>query len=437
MNSIIKNARLFDSGRLVNIKVSHGVIAKISEACISGGNCGELDAGGNFIAPGLIDMHVHLRDPGFTYKEDIASGTLAAVKGGITTVCAMPNTQPAADNPETVKYILNSPASCRVLPVAAITEGQEGKQLTDFHKLKKFGAVALSDDGRPVENAELMREALIKSREAAVLLISHCEDLKLARGGVMNDGETLRRLNREYKLDLRGIPNEAEDKITRRDIDLARQTGARLHIAHVSTKKSCEYIAAAKNLGVKITAETCPHYFCLTDEAVLRSGVNAKMNPPLRTDEDRAGITDALKSGVIDCICTDHAPHSPEDKKEWFGAGADNFANLRDAANGISGLETSFALGVTYLVREGHITLTKLIELMSLNPAKILGLDDKFGAIEEGKAADFMIFNTDGKFIFDKNSSPSKSRNTPFHGFELYGRILYTLVGGRVVYPNR
>jgi len=430
MNIIIKNARLFDSGKLVHIKVLDGIIAKISENYIFNKNYEELDACGNFISPGFIDIHVHLRDPGLTYKEDINTGTLAAVKGGVTTVCAMPNTKPAADNPETIKYILDTPANCRVLPVAAITKTQEGKELTDFQALKKAGAIALSDDGRPVENADLMREALIKSRENNILIISHCEDLELARDGIMNNGEILRRINREYNLDLHGIPNEAEDKITRRDIALAHETSARLHIAHVSTKNSCVYIADAKNRGVKITAETCPHYFSLTDEAVLKSGVNAKMNPPLRTLEDCAGIIDALKSGVIDCISTDHAPHSLEDK---LGDGDLDFANLGKAMNGIIGLESSFALGVTYLVKQNHITLERLIELMSKNPAKIIGLDNKVGTIEEGKTADFAIFNIDEKFIYDKNNSRSKSRNTPFHGFELYGKILYTVVGGRVI----
>lgn len=432
-NVIIKNARL-TNGKIVNIKVLDGIIAKISENFIFDENCEELDTCENFISPGFIDMHVHLRDPGFTYKEDIETGSLAAVKGGITTVCAMPNTNPVIDNPETVKYILNTSANCRVLPVGAITKAQKGEELTDFPALKKAGAVALSDDGRPVENADLMREALKKSRENNILIISHCEDLKLAHGGVMNNGEILRKINREYNLDLRSIPNEAEDNITRRDIDLACETETRLHIAHVSSKNSVDYIAEAKNRGVKVTAETCPHYFSLTDEAVLKSGVNAKMNPPLRALEDKTSIINALKSGVIDCISTDHAPHSPKDKLDDNNL---NFANLEKAANGIIGLETSFALGVTYLVKQNHITLEKLTELMSKNPAKIIGIDDKFGTIEEGKAADFAIFNIDEKFIYDKNKAHSKSRNTPFHGFELYGRILYTLVDGKIGQPHK
>ena len=432
MNIIIKNARLVDSDKLVNIKVTNGIIEKISEGDISAvnGNYKELDAGGNFIAPGLIDMHVHLRDPGFTYKEDIASGTRAAVNGGITTVCAMPNTNPATDSPEVVEYVKNAPASCRVLPVGAITEAQKGEHLTDFAALKKAGAIALSDDGRPIESTDLMRKALEIARDNDILLISHCEDLELAHGGVMNDGETLRKINSEYQLNLRGIPNLAEDKITQRDIDLAIETDARLHIAHISTKNACDYVAEAKKRGAKITAETCPHYFVLTDEAILKSGVNAKMNPPLRSADDREAIINALKSGVIDCIATDHAPHSLEDK---FDNNLIDFNVLSQAMNGIIGLESSFALSVTYLVKAGHITLARLIELMSTNPAKTLGIDDKFGTIEEGKMADFVIFNTDEKFVFDKHTSFSKSRNTPFDGFELYGKILHTIIGGKII----
>jgi dihydroorotase len=374
---------------------------------------------------------VHFRDPGLTYKEDIATGSKAAVKGGVTAVCCMPNTSPVIDTPETVRYILNKSANCRIFPAAAVTKSQKGEKLTDFKALKQAGAIALSDDGRPVENDNLMREALIKSRENNMLIISHCEDLTLARGGVMNDGVTLRQINREYQLDLHGIPNEAEDKITRRDIDLTEETGARLHIAHVSSKKSAEYIARAKRRGVKITAETCPHYFALTDEDILKYGVNAKMNPPLRSEEDREKITEALKSGVIDCISTDHAPHSQEDKRD---NNILDLSALKQSANGITGLETSFALGVTCLVKPNHITLERLIQLMSLNPAKIIGIDDKFGSIETGKTADFAVFNIDEKFIFDKSRSYSKARNTPFHGFELYGKILYTIIGGKIVF---
>ena len=390
-NLIIKNAHLVETDEIADIFVRGGIIEQIRRGahCASVETIEIIDAQGNYISPGFIDLHVHLRDPGLTYKEDIESGTKAAVKGGITTVCCMPNTKPCIDNPEIVKYIREHRAYCNVLPVAAITKSQRGEELTDFAELKQAGAVALSDDGRPVENADLMRKALIKAKENNMLLMSHCEP---------------------------------EDEITKRDIDLAIETGARLHICHVSTKNSVNYIAEAKNRGFNITAETCPHYFTLTDEAVLKYGVNAKMNPPLRSSEDRDRIVEGIKSGVIDCISTDHAPHSVEDKNAGM--------------NGITGLETAFALGVTELVKQNHITLKKLIELMTINPAKIIGIDKENGTIEIGKTADFVIFNTDEKFIFDKNKCFSKAHNTPFHGFELYGKILWTVVGGNAVYKN-
>ncbi|MCL2774365.1 MAG: dihydroorotase [Oscillospiraceae bacterium] len=434
-NLIIKNARIVETGETADIIISDGIIAQIC----TGGNlpaqdCDIIDACGNYISAGFIDLHVHLRDPGLTYKEDIESGTKSAVKGGITTVCCMPNTKPCLDTSHEIKYVLDHNAYCNVLPVGAITKSQKGEELTEFAELKKAGAIALSDDGRPVENDNIMREALIKAKANDMLIMSHCEDLTLAHGGIINDGETLKKINREYNLSLKGIPNEAEDKITKRDIDLTCETGAKLHIAHVSSKNSVDYIAGAKIRGFNITAETCPHYFVLTDEDLLKYGVNAKMNPPLRSDEDREQIIYGIQSGIIDCISTDHAPHSLEDKCD---DGNINLANLQKASNGIIGLETSFALGVTHLVKQPYITLKKLIELMTINPAKIIGIDKTYGTIEAGKSADLTIFNVDEKFVYDKNQSYSKSRNTPFHGFELYGKILYTIVGGKVVYINK
>lgn len=394
----IKNARLAESGELVDISVFGGIIGRIRPSGKTRETTREtIDAGGNYISPGFIDLHVHLRDPGFTYKEDIASGTKAAVKGGVTTLCCMPNTDPCIDSPEAVRYVPGQKAYCNVLPVGAITKSQKGEALTDFAALKKAGAAALSDDGKPVESENLMREALIKAKETGMLIMTHCEDLSLSG-------------------------SESEDKITKRDTDLARITGGRLHVCHVSTKKSAGYISAAKQSGCDITAETCPHYFTLTKEDAPKYGANAKMNPPLRSVEDREGIIEALKSKIIDCISSDHAPH-PDDEKE---AGA----------NGITGLETLFALSFTYLVKQNHITLGELIRLLTYNPAKIIGIDKNRGTIEEGKAADLVIFDTDEKFTFDKNNSFSKSRNTPFHGFELYGRILQTVVNGRVAYSG-
>jgi len=393
-NLLIKNARFTDTGEITDILILNGLIAQINKHILFDG-ADIFDAAGNYIAPGFIDLHAHLRDPGLTHKEDIISGTKAAVNGGFTTVCCMPNTEPCADGPEVIKYILEQPASCRVLPVGAITKSQQGRELTDFAALKRAGAAALSDDGKPVASENLMREALIKARELDILIMPHCEDLALTG-------------------------RESEDTITKRDINLAQETGAKLHIAHVSTKTSAGYIAEAKKSGFdNITAETCPHYFVLTGEDVSKYGVNAKMNPPLRTPEDRDAIISALKSGAINCISTDHAPHSTEEKNAGM--------------NGITGLETAFALGVTYLVKKNHIPLAKLIELMTINPAKIIGIDNFCGAIAPGKAADFVIFDISEKFIYDKNSACSKSRNTPFHGFELYGKILLTVYGGKII----
>ena len=390
---IIQNARLFDTGEIVDISVADGVIAKI---CPQNTRCCKqtIDACGKYISPGFIDLHAHLRDPGLTHKEDIASGTRAAAKGGVTTLCCMPNTRPCADSPEVIRYILSQKAYCNVLPVGAITKSQKGEELTDFAALKLAGAIALSDDGRPVESAELMREALVKAKESDMLIMAHCEDLNLSG-------------------------NESEDEITKRDTELAQKTGARLHICHVSTKKSAEYIQKAKQNGCRVTAETCPHYFALTDKDVQKYGADAKMNPPLRSPEDREGIIEAIKSGVIDCISTDHAPHSKEEKEA--------------GTNGITGLETLFALGVTYLVKQNHITLGRLIELLTINPARIIGIDKRKGTIEEGKDADLVICNTDEKFAFDKTKSASKSQNTPFHGFELYGKVLWSVVGGKII----
>lgn len=394
----IKNARLAESGELADISIAGGIIKKI---CPSGGGIPEtretIDARGNYISPGFIDLHVHLRDPGLTHKEDIASGTKAAVKGGVTTLCCMPNTEPCIDSPEVARYVLGQLAHCNVLPVGAITKSLKGEELTNFAALKKAGAAALSDDGKPVESENLMFEALVKAKETGMLIMPHCEDLSLSG-------------------------NESENKATARDIDLARTAGARLHVCHISTKKSAGYISAAKQSGLDITAETCPHYFTLTKEDAPKYGANAKMNPPLRSAEDKEGIIHALKSKVIDCISSDHAPHSDEEKESGI--------------NGITGLETLFALSLTYLVKPNHITLGELIRLMTINPARIIGIDGHRGTIEEGKAADLVIFDTDERFTFDKTGSFSKSRNTPFHGFELYGKILQTFVNGNVVYTN-
>lgn len=358
-------------------------------------------ADGGYIIPAFVDMHCHLREPGFEYKENIESGTAAAKAGGYRAVVAMPNTMPVADNIATLQYIKKRAAEaghCAVYPAAAITVAEKGETLCDFAALAANGAVAFTDDGRPVENPAVMLEAMRRCAGLGLLIISHCEETRLSAGGVINEGVASRRLG------LRGIPNAAEDIMTARDIILSELTGCRLHIAHVSTKGSLRLIREAKARGLKVTAETCPHYFSLCDEDAARIGVNAKMNPPLRSRADVDAVIEAICDGTIDCISTDHAPHTAEDKS----------GRPDTAPNGIIGLQTAFAAAVTYLVRPGYITLDRLCELMSQNPAKIIG----------AKIPDMYItVYPERKFIFDSGMILSKSKNSPYIGYELFGMI--------------
>lgn len=353
-----------------------------------------------YIIPALIDMHCHLREPGYEYKEDIESGTKAAKAGGYCAVVNMPNTDPVADNPKTLEYIQNraqKTGHCSVYQTAAITVGQKGVQCCDFERLAACGAVAFTDDGRSVADPAVMLEAMKRCASMDLLIISHCEELSLVKG-VMNEGEVSRRLG------LGGIPNDAEDIMTARDIILAESTGCKLHIAHVSTRGSLALIREAKARGVKVTAETCPHYFSLCDEDVEIYGADAKINPPLRSRRDVAAVIEALADGTLDCISTDHAPHSQEEK----GCG------MERAPNGIIGFQTAFAAAVTYLVLPGHITMERLCELMSKNPAKILGIDAPKKTV---------AVYPDRKFTFTSDMILSKSKNSPFIGRELYGVI--------------
>ena len=397
---LIKNLRLYDGlsdeARPASILSHDGVIQRISTDIPEPKDAKIYNGEGLCACYGFIDLHVHLRDPGQTHKENIAGGTASAAAGGYGTVLCMPNTVPAADNPKIISYIIDEAektGSCRVHPVGAITEGLEGKRLTDFASLKKAGAIALSDDGRPVESAALMLEALKKAAGLDMLVISHCEELSLINYG-----------------------SAAEDTITARDIILAGSAGARLHIAHVSSAGAADLIGFGKKTNPLLSAETCPHYFSLTDEAVHTVGVNAKMNPPLRSKRDREAITEALRDGTIDCIATDHAPHTAEDKFEKEN-------DMEKAANGIIGLESAFSLGITHLVKPGILSLTELIKLYTVNPAKIARLD--IGTVKEGAATDITLFDPDERFIFDRNSLRSKSKNTPFHGMEMFGKIKY------------
>ena len=418
------------NGLKVDILIDNGKIVKISPHGSEGETVKNttvkksepdrvIDASGLLAAPGLIDMHVHLREPGFEYKETIETGAKAAVCGGFTAVCAMPNTDPVNDHRQVTEFILSQAAkakTARVFPVGAITRGSEGKALCEYGDLKAGGVIALSDDGNPVKDSQMMRRAMEYAKGFDLPIISHCEEVSLAAGGVMNEGETSTRMG------LAGIPNAAESIMVMRDIALCELTGARLHIAHVSTKESVWAIRDAKKRGVPVTAETAPHYFTLTDKAVKDYNTHAKMNPPLRTEADRQAIIEGLSDGTIDAIATDHAPHSIIEKDVEFDR----------AANGIIGLETSLSLSLE-LVRKDILTISELIRKMSINPAKILGFKR---ALEPGGIADVTLFDTKARFTVNAEEFNSKSRNTPFDGWNLQGKAVMTIVGGSVVFEQ-
>ncbi len=423
MQILIKGARVIDPGRmdaLMDIRVDGGVIADIQPAGVMSPSNMEgrvYEASGCIAAPGLMDMHVHFREPGQEYKETIASGCSAAAAGGFTAVCTMPNTHPVNDNAPVTRFILSRAAEAcgvRVYPVGAISKSLEGKSLSEFAELKSAGAVAVTDDGMPVRSSLMMRRAMEYANGLGLLVISHCEDMELASGGCMNEGETATRLG------LSGIPNAAETVMALRDIALSELTGARLHIAHVSTAESVRAIREAKRRGIPVTAETAPHYFTLTEEAVGAYDTHAKMNPPLRTHKDVEAVREGLADGAIDVIATDHAPHSSVEKAVEF--------NL--AANGVIGLETSLALGLK-LVDSGVLSMTGLIEKMSTNPARILGLTSSLAV---GAPADITLFSPEKVWTVDARQFKSISRNTPFDGWTLKGKALLTMVGGNVVF---
>lgn len=368
---------------------------------------------------GLFDMHVHFRDPGLTYKEDIITGADAAKAGGFTGVACMPNTIPAIDSSETIEYVKNKAkqTGIDVLPIACVSKGMSGKELTDFSKLKKAGAAAFSDDGRPVENAELMRRAIEQAEKTGVTVISHCEDLNIINGGIMNKGEV------SQSLGVKGMDRASEDYITAREIALAMSMDAHIHIAHVSTKGSCNIIRAAKADGVQVTCETAPHYFTFTDEKLYSKDADYRMSPPLRTEEDRKAIEKAVCDGTIDCIITDHAPHSEDDKADFY-----------KAPNGVVGLETSLAATLTKLYHTGLVSLWKIQKLMSENPRKILGL--KPISLSKGSIADITVFDPDLEWTVNKEKLHSKSKNSIFKGERLKGKVLYTISKGKIVFDE-
>ena len=422
MRILIKNGRVIDPengiDKVTDIFVDKGVIAEIGdEQDLNGLEMEVIDATGKIVTPGLVDMHCHLRDPGQEYKEDIETGTRAAVMGGITSVACMPNTKPVVDNEAVVSYIINKAKEvgyCNVYPIGAVSKGLKGEELAEIGEMKFAGAVAISDDGRPVVESGLMRRAMEYADMFDMKVISHCEDLGLADGGYMNEGEVATAMG------LRGLSRAAEEVMVSRDIIIAEAIGTPVHIAHVSTRLSVDLVRQAKKRGVRVTCETCPHYFTLTEKAVEGFNTFAKMNPPLRTDDDVQAIKDGLKDGTIDCIVTDHAPHHIDEKNCEFA----------NALNGIVGFETSLGLGLKYLVKEGVLTLNELIEKMAVNPSRILGLNK--GNLKVGNAADITIFDLEKEWTVDINKLHSKSKNSPYDGFVLCGKPEYVIVGGDI-----
>ena len=423
MKLLIRQGRLVDPvggiGGVMDILIEDGKVAVI------GSNINEpgaklIDASGMVVCAGLVDMHVHLREPGFEYKETVETGALAAARGGFSSIACMPNTRPAVDSPEQIDFLKGKAAAAcgvHVWPIGAVTRGQKGQALTDFEALKAAGAVALSDDGVPVQNANLMRDALILAHRQELTVLSHCEDADMVKNYAVNEGRVSRQLR------LEGRPAIAEEIMVARDAMLAEETGGAVHICHISTAKSVGLVRRYKRKGVQITCETCPQYFSLTEDEILAQGSLARVNPPLRTRADVDAVIEGLKDGTIDAIATDHAPHSAEEKAR----------PLTEAPSGMVGLETTLAVTLTYLYHTGELGLSDILRKMTINPACILRLPTK-GRLSIGADGDVVIFDPEEEWTVDPERFASKGRNTPFAGRTLKGRVKYTVVGGEVIY---
>ncbi len=424
MGTLIRNGRVIDpaSGKdgIYDILVEDGMIAGV-DASIPKGDNDIIDAAGCFVMPGLVDLHVHFREPGFEYKETIKTGSMAAAHGGVTTVFPMPNTKPVIDSVDMydkVQTIIDRDAVVNVHQVASVTLRQQGETPVDVAALKKAGCIAISEDGKSVMNSQVYREAMKAAAAEDVLVMAHCEDKNLVNGGALNEGVA------SHRYHVNGITNAVEDVIVARDILLSKETGCRLHLCHCSTADSVKLIKAAKDEGLKVTGEVCPHHFMLCDEDIIEDNADYKMNPPLRSRADMEAVREGLRNGTMDVISTDHAPHSAEEKAKPIGA----------APFGITGIETSLCLTYTGLVLTGILTPMQMVEKMSYNPAKIAGIDR--GTLLPGRPADIIIVNVDDEIVIDRNNFVSKGHNTPFDGYKVKGIVEYTIVGGKIVYKR-
>ena len=423
MKTIIRNGHVLNPSTnmdgVFDVAIENGVISEIAATIATDGADQVIDASGKYVMPGFIDLHVHFREPGFEYKETIKTGAMSSAKGGYTSVCPMPNTNPAIDSKEMVEWVKEKERTdsvVHILPVGAVTKGQAGVEVTDMKGMKEAGAVAVSEDGKSVMDILVYVEGMKEAAKNNLVVMAHCEDKQLVRGGVINAGK------RAEELGLKGITNSVEDVITARDIFLANETGAQLHLCHCSTKDSVSLVKMAKDAGYKVSGEVCPHHFTLADEDIPCDDANYKMNPPLRSRRDVQALKEGLRDGIMDVISTDHAPHSAEEKAK----------SMAQAPFGIVGEETAFALTVTELVEQGYLTPMQMAEKMSYNPARILGIEK--GRLEPGKAADIVIADFDETYTIDTSTFVSKGKNTPFNGKQVKGRVYQTLVDGKIVY---